>query len=160
MAFQKYPSATSTAKPKVHGQAYNGCCKPNCSDKLILKAGSMLLVSLPANDLYECFRVSVFKMDKIFNCYYCHHRYPHNGTHLSVVFSPMFLSASLWGSLMRKCTAGKVPLLFYCLFFLTFEWIVCTHKWTRFSTATTVNHRYPHNGTDLSVVFGKCFLLG
>ncbi len=39
---------------------------------------------------------------------------------------------------MRKCTAGKVPLLFYCLFFSLLNEIVCTHKWTRFSTATTV----------------------
>ncbi|RXN13934.1 endogenous retrovirus group K member 11 Pol [Labeo rohita] len=30
---------------------------------------------------------SVFKMDKSFKSCYCHHRYPHNGTDLSVVFA-------------------------------------------------------------------------
>ncbi len=47
MAFQKIPKCQRAQQnPKVHGQAYNGCCKTNCSDELILIAGSMLLVSL------------------------------------------------------------------------------------------------------------------
>ncbi len=58
---------------------------------------------------------------------------------MGALIGPMFLSASLWGSFNEEmyCRQGSTSFLLLVFFSLLNE-IVCTHKWTRFSTATTV----------------------
>lgn len=68
-----------------------GAGKPHGSDQLFLKAGNILHVSLTAKDLVRSYRVPGQNLDKIFSCYYCHPRYPHNGTNSSVVFGKCYL---------------------------------------------------------------------